>query len=362
MVKINIIGEIFGTSGYQNHTRQLTNALFDNGAEISLLANRVPGWEVMVNDKEMKMLNTEPFRNENTIFIGLPNFWKTVLNEFGGNFYGYLVWEGDRIPKSFLYDILEIQNEIKGIMVPSEHVRTAILNTDDLNELGIPIYVIPHGVNMEIFKPIETKHDKFTFMCNKGWNKGINDRGGIQWAIKAFAEEFKKEENVRLLIKLNPAYIPPNFNLIDEFMKIGINNNYAEIAINGDNMDQIMLNKMYNDCDVFLSPSMADGFNIPCVEAMSCGKPCITTSFGGQSDYVNAENGFLIDGELIEVDWDLVHEGNHWCKPNIEQLKETMRYCFENQDTIKQMGLIAKKDIEKFTWNESAKKIIEVLS
>ncbi|EPR65622.1 Glycosyltransferase [Cyclobacterium qasimii M12-11B] len=48
--------------------------------------------------------------------------------------------------------------------------------------------------------------------------------------------------------------------------------------------------------DIFILPSLSEGFSISLVEAMLCGLPVISTQIGGPSEIITSEkNGFLFD-------------------------------------------------------------------
>lgn len=50
----------------------------------------------------------------------------------------------------------------------------------------------------------------------------------------------------------------------------------------------------YNDCDVFVSTSIAEGFQVSILEAMACGRPVVSTSHGGVEDIMCSDNGILL--------------------------------------------------------------------
>ncbi len=113
--------------------------------------------------------------------------------------------------------------------------------------------------------------------------------------------------------------------------------------------------------DVFVSPSLAEAFSIPCAEAMACGLPVITTDFGGQTDYVTQENGFILKTTPFEVLHDVMYEGIQWGMPNLLELRAVMRYCYEHKDIVKAKGAASRIHIESYTWHETAKKLLNAI-
>ena len=202
--------------------------------------------------------------------------------------------------------------------------------------------------------------DTFKFLSTKGWRGTGWDRGGVQYLIRAFAEEFKKDEKVELIVKLNPAYMNP---AILESTIVGMNLPEDRPLINV-RLADVPFNKLidiYNEADCFVCPTRAESFNLIGLEAMSCGLPTIQTNYGGQVDYMNGGNSLTIDYDMEEVKEDFMYEGISWATPKIEDLKAKLRWAFENQDRMKSLGARAEKDSEKWTWDKTAEKIIKIL-
>jgi len=362
-MKLRMIGEIFGTSGYAQHTRNHVNALYKNGIKnISLDVPRPQGWERNVNDNELKMLLNKPTADMINLMVAVPPYYSFGLSNPHKKFIGFVVWEGNRVPKYWIKNLRKCDQ----IWVPSKHVRHAINETRALcnihPKLMNKIKTVPHGVDISIFKPIKVERsDKFTFFANKGWAYGMRDRGGMQYLFKAFAEEFRKDEPVRLLAKINPAYNQPGWNIQNEMAKLNLAKDHAEIQVTADNVTLPILNELYNQGDCFVSTQMADGFNLPGLEAMATGMPTIQTGFGGQTDYMTEKNSWKINYALMPVDWDIMYESVNWAVPDRKHLRELLRYAFENQDEVKKKGEQALKDAQKWTWDNTAKKGIKAL-
>jgi glycosyltransferase involved in cell wall biosynthesis len=357
-MKLNIIGTIFGQSGYDSHTRQLANAMMEEGVDVTLSVNRPQGWERYVNDNELLALQKNPDSCDIDLAIALPQQWPMLMNHPNKKFIGFCVWEGDRVPDSWI-DIF-LDSKVSQIWVPSNHTKNAILNTAQGLELGFishKIRVIPHGVNPKLFYPKENKRDNtFTFFTDGGWKDGIYDRKGISYLIKAFNEEFTSKDNVQLLVKLNTVY-GQNLSMPQTFPED--NKDLPKISMIANQVSLEQLNDFYNVSDVFVISSLAEGFHLGGIQAMACSKPVISTSFGGMTDYINSENGWSVSGEFFEVKHDIQYEGIQWVKPNLNQLKRTLRHVYEHKDEVKASGLKALDTSKKFTWKESAKKAIQ---
>lgn len=367
---INIIGSILDSSGYSRHVRSLANAL-NKITEVSLETNLIPGWERQVNDDELQMIKRET-DNETNLVITNPLYWKANLTAKTNLV--YLVWEGDKIPRWMADECFN--SNIDKIIVPSKHTYDALVN--GLQEIdysfkvdGLDVrqmildktVIIPHGVDLEKFYPVKSENSNvqgtFKFLMCKGFTR-MEDRGGVQYGIQAYLKEFTSKDNVELIIKVNSAYGIPDFNALFPDIK---NKDNAKITLITETLDDKQMNQLYNDCDVFVSPTRAESFNLPCLEALACGKPVITTNFGGQTDFIeHGKTGILIGGKLEEVKHDIFYEGIKWLTPSITELCKQMRLTLKHRNTIEYTHKELCLDTAKqFTWDNTAKLIYNEL-
>jgi len=128
--KFTIIGQIFDSSGYSCHTRQLFNALAKDN-DVKLITSLTPDWINQVNDKELESIKKEDTIDRIKIIVTHPIYWRTNATNKISNV--YLVWEGLYIPESFINEMLN--ENINKVIVPSEHTKQAIFNTiENLSE------------------------------------------------------------------------------------------------------------------------------------------------------------------------------------------------------------------------------------
>ena len=95
--------------------------------------------------------------------------------------------------------------------------------------------------------------------------------------------------------------------------------------------------------DIFVLPSLHEGFGIVFLEAMYCGLPIITTDTGGQTDFIiDGHNGFL------------VHVGD------VETLAVKIEELYTNHDLRKSMAANNLEDIKKFSISTTAQRYEEM--
>ncbi|WP_231461802.1 glycosyltransferase family 4 protein [Pedobacter sp. Leaf132] len=91
--------------------------------------------------------------------------------------------------------------------------------------------------------------------------------------------------------------------------------------------------EIYCSANVFVNPTLADGFGMVTTEAMSCGLPVIASKNSAGPDIIKDS----VDGILINAG-------------DIDELKNKMIWAYENQSHIAEMGLKAIEKAKSYTW------------
>lgn len=320
---MNIFGNVNGITGFSTHTREFYEALKRNGINVTLN---------QMNDTE-------------NIIIDLPYSWTKDCIGFG-------VFEGSKIHTSWKYYC----DKAKKILVPSNHVKQAFINGGvDENKL----FIVPEGVNRSIFNDnIPKDKDIFTFLYVGGWSQYTKDRKGLDIALKAFTEEFT-DEPVRFIAHINTAYAVLNYS---ELVKsLNLTGCASKIYLHTDFLTSDQLAKMYRNADVFVAPTKAEGFGLNILESMSCGTPAIVTGYGGQMDFCNKDNSWIIDYDMIKAtDHNIFYEEAFWGYPSINHLRKLMRESYENKDLLGQKSKNSILTAKQFTWDNAVEKFIKI--
>ena len=268
---------------------------------------------------------------------------------------GCTTFDADGIPRSWAAAC----NRMDEIWVPSRFCLEAF------SASGVPeerIRVIPHGVDSARFaarvEPLPVcvgKH--FTFLSVFDWVQ----RKGWDVLLRAYLSEFHPSEDVCLLIRATRL---DTWQLRDFVAREFAAGPRPAVVILPFAVPEAAMPSLYALADAFVLPSRGEGWGIPFGEAMAAGLPTIATRWGGNLDFMDDDNSFLIDIEgLVPIDRELqaqlgAEPGLRQAEPSVDHLAQTMRWVFEHQKDARAKGRAARATMRRhFTWQHAAVKI-----
>lgn len=230
----------------------------------------------------------------------------------------YTMFESTKIPRGWV----ELLKDIDLIMVPSKFCREAF------KERGIDTKVIPLGYNdNEFFFKEKSAGEYFTFLHYDAFNT----RKGWDIVFKAFDSEFKKDENVRLILKTVRSELPISIPRSE----------YPNITVIKEIFDQSELRKLNWQADCFVFPSRGEGFGLTPLESLACGTVPIIPNGSGMSEYFDKKYFLEID---IKDRRPAIYENyrnedvGDFIEPDILSLRRQMRFAYNNRKKIHKMG------------------------
>jgi glycosyltransferase involved in cell wall biosynthesis len=156
----------------------------------------------------------------------------------------------------------------------------------------LPIEVIPNGVDIQCYKPIDQKIarnllglplDKQIILFGAISATGDRRKGFhlLLTALQKLSQwETWKNKLELVVFGSSEPLDPPDF---------GFNAHYL-----GKLGDDISLALVYSAADVFVAPSIQENLPNTVMEALACGTPCVAFEIGGMSDMIDrGENGYL---------------------------------------------------------------------
>lgn len=263
----------------------------------------------------------------------------------------------------------EYHKYVDYLLPSSEYVRDIFLRA------GIPdkkIIVLPLGVDFNSLNaPIDNDFEFKTKKRFKLLNISIpHARKNIPGLIDAYFDEFSANDDICLIIKTTLAGKKENFEIdvvsaLKDIKEKYKNKNLPEIELLEHRFGNIAT--AYKKTDALINVAVSEGFGLPLLEAMACGKLAAAPRYGGVLDFLDRDNSLLIDTREMYADPELQYwQANKYARvgfPLKDSIKKVMRSLYNDHDILhKRFDNNMKQIVEKFTWDNSVKLIIDLFN
>ena len=201
------------------------------------------------------------------------------------------------------------------------------------------IEVIPNGVDIKRFKPLNVEKEENTLFFLSVLDE-FHRYKGLDYLLEALKRIKKKIPDVKLIVggkgKLLNYYK-------QKVISMGLRDNVEFVGFISD--EKIV--EYYNKCDIFVLPSISakqEGFGIVLLEAMACEKPVVSTEIVGVAEDIKERNA----GKIIKPKDD-------------EGLAKAIIEILEDKNLAGKMGKNGRKlTEEKYTWERIAAKLLDL--
>lgn len=379
--KIYVHGSYIGTTGYNNHTRDFLRELSKH-TQVKVrnftVGNSWSGYnltphdnEPYINDVDKSLLykqilfNFESNLEDFTIYPDKSKDFfpdvNIVLSETNHHIFyqdyigpkiAYNVWESTLQPEEFFNQLLKYDE----IWVPSKWQRECTINQGaDPNK----VKVVPEGVDIHTFFPEEVdklgqyNDGRFKFLLFGRWDY----RKSTKEIIETFLKTFSSDEPVDLVVSIDNMWgeeMDGYKNTEERLSGYGLTDPRIKMIHFPTREDYI---KYLKTGHVFVSCARSEGWNLPLIEAMSCGTPSIYSECSAQMEFAEGRGiPVKIIGEKPASANDYGRytmsdlPGNYY-EPDFVDLSRKMRYTYENYKECKLKAVQDSIEIHKeFSW------------
>jgi hypothetical protein len=273
--------------------------------------------------------NNLPSKIYSTDFFLRPPAWTASKSK---KKIGYFYWEADKLPPPWASS-LKTADEI---WAPCNLVRDVCLASGFRG----PIKILPtpqRNWKIDFSGKIELPNisdNTFKFYSIFQWHT----RKGWKELLTSYFTEFKKEDDVVLILKVNSIHGTNGNRLIHEDilnLKNSLNQTYYPPIFLIDSFispEQIYALHEYADC--YVSPHHGEGWGMPIHDAIFAKKHLIITKYGGITEFLDQNSANIIEhtmGPVKDMEWNAAYNsGQNWAYPSMDHLKFLMRDVYEN--------------------------------
>ncbi|GGY66341.1 glycosyltransferase family 4 protein [Pseudoduganella albidiflava] len=227
-------------------------------------------------------------------------------------------WEISHWPEQW-HHLFALADEI---WAPSRYIQEAIKPASPVPVLHMPMAVETPPASRLGRRDFALPENAFLFYFSYDL-RSASLRKNPEACIEAFLAAFPGGTEVGLVIKaLRPESDGAAWQRLQDTARRD-----GRIHLIDRTLDRGDLAALYSACDCFISLHRAEGFGRNIAEAMSLGKPVITTGYSGNRDFTDAANSVLVactPREIQEGDYPYV-TGGTWVDPDIQDAAAAMR-------------------------------------
>ena len=233
---------------------------------------------------------------------------------------GFWWWEVLAFPHEWLtrFDLVD------EVWVASQHVADALtpVSSVPVTKVTLPVSVpavmprsrfelgLPEGfLFMFLFDHHSIFDRKNPLATIEAFKRAFPPGSGAKLVIKSINHEYHRDEHERLLL----AADHPDVYVIDRYVSASEKNS------------------MIASADCYVSLHRSEGFGLTPAEALGMGKPVLATRYGGNLDFMNDRNSWLVDYRLMAIGpgQEPYPAEGEWADPDIEQAARYMREIYE---------------------------------
>ncbi len=269
----------------------------------------------------------------------LPDWAAQAGDDFFAGSYtiGFWWWEVLAFPPEWM-PAFELVDEV---WVATQHIADALMPVSPIpvtkvtmpivapqiayrsrHELGLPegflfLFVFDYHSIFERKNPLATV---------RAFEQAFPPGSGASLAIKCINHDYHEPEHERLLLA---AHEHPDVHVVDRYVSASEKNS------------------MIASADCYVSLHRAEGFGLTPAEAMCLGKPVIATRYGGNLEFMNDRNSWLVDCEMVPIGpgYAPYPADGEWADPDIGQAARYMLEIAEEHGTTQQRAAQGASDM-----------------
>lgn len=267
------------------------------------------------------------------------------------NLLHHYAWEESGFPQPWVSDF---NQHLSAMTCLSTHVEKVMVDN------GVRVPMVTSGCGVDHWERVEA-NPAFCVEA-KGFRflhvSSCFPRKGVDVLLEAYGKTFSSTDDVTLIVKTFPNPHNEIHSLLADCRSR--KSDYPHVIVLEGDLSESDLKALYQQCNVLVAPSRAEGFGLPMAEAMLSGLPVVTTNWGGQLDFCTEKTAWLIDYTFTRADTHFGLFASVWAEPDVDSLARTMLMLRKSPSTLLRAKAQAGRRLllDEFKWSDVAARLV----
>lgn len=351
-----LAGHVLGHGGYDHLVLNVLKGLTESG--VNVCRDRRSCFRKQLVPSDLRPAELRRRGHHPRLAVAPPHLLKRYRPD--AQTAAFTMWETDTLPPESVKQL----NRCGLVIVPSAWGARCFR----ANGVRVPIAVVPLGYDPGVFQHLVSSPSSGSepdscspFPLREGsqgvrsavtfGTAGALDEGGlrknVQRVIDLFRFAFPDRGDARLRVKVTPNSPPVNTH------------GDPRIEVIDQHLSPRELADWYRSLTAFVNASAGEGFGLHLLEAMACGVPLISSTFGGVGSFFDPRFGYEVGYRMVAAH-NAVYRGQ-WSDPDDVELTDRMWQVYTSPRQARQFGEAAALRARQFRWEDTIRKLVIVL-
>jgi GR25 family glycosyltransferase involved in LPS biosynthesis len=224
---------------------------------------------------------------------------------------------------------------------------------------GTPPRLIYHGVDTKSFFPMDKQKARQSANVDGHFVVGTVARNQLRKNLPALVKAFAKfaEGKPDVLLYLH-TQVRGEWDMQVLTRRFGIDEKTRVTAdlTTDSGVPDTMLAMVYNAMDVFVLPTMAEGFGLPIMESQACGVPALVTDFSACPELVpDAMQRLKVKDTLV------MNRNLEQAIVDVDDIVAKLEHFYRNREQLRELGRRCHEFAQQFEWSAACKQFVELI-
>ncbi len=239
-----------------------------------------------------------------------------------------------------------------------------------LDQFGLTVPFLYHGVDRHVFKPLP-REERDNVREALGWdekfvvtyvarNNGRKGHDKLLKALKFLVDSGHRDVLVYLHCKPYDDHLLQGWDLgaVAEWLNVSDYVQFADMRQSDRGEPTVSLSQKYAASDLYLSPSMVEGFGLPLIEAMAAGLPVVIPADKGNQEEVCGEAALA---RIEPIEWLTWFNGAQLCSIHPQHIAQVIGACKQHPETLKKASQASLARAAMFSWTSMAQALADTV-